>query len=208
MYAGIFEVAPRPERRDEYLELAHFLKPELEKIDGFVAVERFASKRRPGRMLSLSIWRDEDAVVRWRSHAGHRRVQHKGRSEIFADYRLRLGETVDDAAGAAGAGDGAFVTISEWTPANGAQAGGGLAVPEIGRGGVSDVDLFDSIYVPGKQLLLVSWSDPAAAAAWRPQAPARGELRHRVVRVARDYGLFDRREAPQQFPDVKRAAAE
>ena len=199
MYAGIFEVEPRPERRDEYLALAQMLKPDLEKVDGFVAVERFASKMRAGRMLSLSTWRDEEAMVRWRNHASHRRVQHKGRSEIFADYRLRIGEVVDDAA-ATGA---ALVSISEWTPAGGAAAAGALAVPT--GAAVSDVDLFESIYVPGKQLLLVSWNDASAAARWEPQAPGQGDVRHRRVRVVRDYGLFDRREAPQQFPEIKRS---
>lgn len=208
MYAVIFEVEPRPERRDEYLELAGFLKPELEKIDGFIEVERFASKIWPGRMLSLSIWRDEEAVVRWRSHAGHRRVQHKGRSEIFSGYRLRVGEVVDgpssDAAG------GAVVSISEWTPMNGAPAGGELAAPKSARESMIDFDVFESIYVPGKRLVLLSWRDGAAAAvaAWQPSAPTQEPVRHRVVRIVRDYGLFDRREAPQQFPEIKRTAAE
>lgn len=202
MYAGIFEVEPRPERRDEYLALAQMLKPELEKVDGFVEVERFASRRRAGRMLSLSTWRDEAALVRWRSHGSHRRVQHKGRAEIFADYRLRVGEVVDEAV--PDAGGGAFVSISEWTPAGGAQA----TEFESPQAGVSDIDLFESIYVPGKQLLLVSWNDASTAARWQPQAPGQGDLRHRRVRVVRDYGLFDRREAPQQFPEIKRTAAE
>ena len=208
MYAVIFEVEPRRERRDEYLQLAQFLKPELEKIDGFIGVERFAGKTWPSRMLSLSTWRDEEAVARWRSHAGHRRVQHKGRSEIFSGYRLRVGEIVDGAA-VSGAVGGAFVSISEWTPASGAPGGGELAGPKSARESVTDVDLFESIYVPGKRLLLLSWSDGAAAAvtAVQPSAPAQ-DLRHRLVRVVRDYGLFDRREAPQFFPEIPRTAAE
>ena len=64
---------------------------------------------------------------------------------------------------------------------------------------MSDVDLFESIYVPGKQLLLLSWRDGAAAAAFRPQAPGQGDLRHRIVRVVRDYGLFDRRDKSDEL---------
>src|SRR2546425_671384 len=89
MFAVIFEVRPKKERWDEYLALAGQLKPKLEAIDGFVENERFASKREEGRLLSLSIWRDEKAVIRWRTQGEHHGVQEKGRFEVFEDYRLR-----------------------------------------------------------------------------------------------------------------------
>src|SRR5215470_15296034 len=96
MFAVIFEVQPRKERWDDYLELAKHLKPRLEAIDGFIDNERFISKRAQGRVLSLSTWRDEKSVVRWRTEGEHRGVQEKGRSKIFHDYHLRVGEiTVD-----------------------------------------------------------------------------------------------------------------
>jgi heme-degrading monooxygenase HmoA len=96
MYAVIFEVEPAPGKRDEYLEIAGELKPELEKIDGFISVERFSSLTTPGKMLSLSFWRDEDAIRRWREHERHHRAQFRGRGGVFADYRLRVAAVVRD----------------------------------------------------------------------------------------------------------------
>ena len=95
MFAVIFEVEPKPGRTDDYLRLAASLKPEVEKIDGFIEIERFASRRREGRVLSLSIWRDEAAVGRWRAFDAHRAAQRQGRSDIFADYRIRVGEIAE-----------------------------------------------------------------------------------------------------------------
>lgn len=96
MIAVIFEVWPADGRRDEYLDLAAQLKPELEKMDGFISVERFQSITDPGKMLSLSIWRDEAAVTGWRNHMLHRRTQAKGRRGVFRDYRLRVAGVVRD----------------------------------------------------------------------------------------------------------------
>ena len=90
MIAVIFEVDPRPGAASRYFELAAALKAELESIDGFISVERFESIARPGHFLSLSFWRDEAAVQRWRCHGTHRLAQREGRSEILADYRLRV----------------------------------------------------------------------------------------------------------------------
>ena len=96
MIAVIFEVWPADGRRESYLDHAARLRPELEKIDGFISVERFQSITDPGKMLSLSIWRDEAAVARWRKHAPHRRTQSKGRAGVFSDYRLRVAGVVRD----------------------------------------------------------------------------------------------------------------
>ena len=96
MIAVIFEVRPKPERRQEYLDLAAALRPQLEKIDGFISIERFESLTEPGKILSLSVFRDEAAVTAWRNIAAHRRAQAKGRGEIFADYRLRIAGVIRD----------------------------------------------------------------------------------------------------------------
>jgi heme-degrading monooxygenase HmoA len=96
MHAVIFEVVPAEGRVDDYLGFAAKLKPELEKIDGFISVERFESLTQKGKVLSLSFWRDEDALVRWRQHEQHHRAQLAGRAGIFADYRLRIAAVIRD----------------------------------------------------------------------------------------------------------------
>ncbi len=96
MIAVIFEVWPGEGRRDEYLDIAAGLRPELEKIDGFISIERFASMYEDGKLLSLSFWRDEAAVKAWREQADHRAAQDKGRNELFANYRLRIADVLRD----------------------------------------------------------------------------------------------------------------
>ena len=96
MIAVIFEVQPREGQRQAYLDLAASLRPALEKLDGFVSIERFESLTSPGKVLSLSIWRDEEAVARWRSLEAHREAQISGRRSIFADYRLRVAHVMRD----------------------------------------------------------------------------------------------------------------
>jgi heme-degrading monooxygenase HmoA len=223
MFVVIFEVQPRSERADEYLKLAQHLKPMLEKIDGFLEVERFASRRTEGRLLSISAWRDEKALVRWRTDAGHHRVQARGRSEVFEDYRLRVGEVAADTAQAAGAaraalaqtrfdeteiGDAKAVTITElMTDVSESAASNTLPSRPAGvtAGGLVDQEVFASIYTEGKLVLLASWRDAAAAQAFQPATA--GVTRHRRVRVIRDYGMFERREAPQYYPVRARAGA-
>ncbi len=220
MFEVIFEVQPKQERWDEYLALAKLLKPEIEQIDGFIDNERFGSKRTAGRLLSLSTWRDEKAVIRWRTHAIHHGVQEKGRFEVFEDYHLRVGEIVADTHVPAGqslrkqrfdeteTGLAKVVTISELDgTADGKPARPDLAlalgVPPTGSNGVGDQELWESIYRPGKLALVVSWIDAAAADRWRPVGSV--QARHRAVRVIRDYGMADRREAPQFYPPVEAA---
>ena len=96
MIAVIFEAQPHPGRRDAYLDAAARLRPLLEKIDGFVSIERFESLTTPGKILSLSLWRDEEAVRTWRNIDEHRRIQAAGRQSIFADYRLRVAAVIRD----------------------------------------------------------------------------------------------------------------
>jgi len=96
MIAVIFEVWPAPGHADEYFKLAGELRADLEKIDGFISVERFESVTQKGKFVSLSFWRDEDAVRRWRSLESHRGAQSAGRGGIFADYRLRVASVIRD----------------------------------------------------------------------------------------------------------------
>src|SRR4051812_36331466 len=135
MFIVIFEVQPKPKKFDDYLALAKELKPKLEAIDGFIDNERFKSKRNDQRVLSLSTWRDEKAVVRWRTHGGHHGVQEKGRFEVFEDYHLRVGEITADTQPPQGlsvkeehfdetaVGDAKVATVTELTPEEGSALG-------------------------------------------------------------------------------------
>ncbi len=96
MIAVIFEVQPHPEHKDEYLDAGASLRPLLDGIDGFISIERFASLTQPGKIVSLSYWRDEAAVRQWRNVGEHRRIQAEGRASIFADYRLRVAHVLRD----------------------------------------------------------------------------------------------------------------
>jgi heme-degrading monooxygenase HmoA len=219
MFAVVFEVNPKPEQWDAYLGYARLLRPELERVNGFVDNERFSSLRRQGWMLSLSIWRDEKAVVRWRTSANHHEIQHKGRTGVFRDYHLRVGEITADNRLPAGetlreqrldetAATAKLICLTEGIVENLPTEPGAAAVTEklgapSGVPGLVDWDVFASIYQEGKYILLTSWRDGAAAAEWH--GPTSGDFRHRRVRVIRDFGMFDRAEAPQYFPDVARA---
>ena len=96
MMAVISEVTPAPGQRGAYLDAAAALKPLLAQIDGFVSIERFESLSAPDKLLSLSFWRDEEAVARWRQQEAHRSTQAAGRDHVFADYRLRVAAVVRD----------------------------------------------------------------------------------------------------------------
>jgi heme-degrading monooxygenase HmoA len=222
MFSVIFEVLPAEGKKDEYLELAKHLKPILETIDGFVDNERFESKLRPGLVLSHSTWRDEKSVIRWRTEGEHHAVQEKGRFEIFQDYHLRVGDVTSDTNPPKAApvhqrrfdetevGPAKIVTFTEITPKKDAAFATQydmLAIHlglDVSGGSVLEHNVYASIYNPGKLALLVSWNDPKAAETWAPKKiDGVDELRHRKVLVVRDYGRFDRREAPQYYADVK-----
>jgi len=96
MIAVIFEVWPRADKKDAYLNMAQRMRKELEQIDGFISVERFESITEAGKMLSVSFFRDESAVQQWRELQAHREAQQAGRGSYFADYRLRVCEVQRD----------------------------------------------------------------------------------------------------------------
>ncbi len=96
MIAVIFEVWPEADRKQEYLDIAAGLRPLLEQVDGFISIERFESLSEPGKILSLSVFRDEAAVARWRQLEQHREAQTSGRNGIFRNYRLRVAGVIRD----------------------------------------------------------------------------------------------------------------
>ena len=192
MFAVIFEVKPRPESWNEYLGHAGVLRPELVAIEGFIANERYSSLGRPGWLVSLSIWRDEKALIRWRTHALHHEIQGKGRTAVFADYHLRVGEIVVDTDldappvrqrfDSTEAGAVNTVSLTERPLESGATVPSG--------------DVFDSITRPGNGLYLREWPSIPSAEAGVAGTPGH----HLVVQIIRDYGMFARAEAPQYFP--------
>jgi heme-degrading monooxygenase HmoA len=224
MFSVLFEVYPKTEKWDEYLGYAKLLRPELEKIDGFVDNIRYRSLTRKGWILSLSGWRDEKALVRWRTQGMHHAMQEKGRFEVLRDYHLRVGQITQDTRLPEGqilaeqrldeteAGEGTTVILieakqpPEWVEgATPEQVARRLGL-EPGARGLVSWDVFDAVLAPGEIILLLSWKDRLAAEAFerRTTLPEGGQLRG--IRVVRDYSMFDRREAPQYYPDVTPAA--
>ena len=189
MFAVIFEVNPHADRWDDYLRHAAVLRPEVQRIEGFVSNERFIRRDGSGWLVSLSVWRDEKALIRWRTHALHHEFQGKGRTDILAGYQLRVGEIVAD------------------TEAPGLLPQQRFDVTEVGSAKFLTVTeepvqadtAFESITRPGHSLSLSGWPNQAAA-----EAGIGGKSgRHRIVRVIRDYGMFERAEAPQYYPPAQ-----
>jgi len=203
MFVVLFEVQPKKSQWDRYLELAGLLRPELEQISGFIDNDRYASEQTDGKLLSLSTWESEKALIRWRTQGLHHDVQQQGRFEVFADYHLRVGEVATDSErpdlpktrlDVTETGPAPAATVAEVAP--GAQ---GPATPEPNEN-LADAEWYTDIKVEGKRLLLASWRSADAAANWVTSQTAEG--RYRQVRIIRDYGMRDRTEAPQYYPDV------
>jgi heme-degrading monooxygenase HmoA len=208
VFVVLFEVQPHQERWERYLSLARLLRPDLEAIDGFLDNTRFASARTPGRLLSLSTWRDEKSLIRWRTQATHHEQgQRRGRSEILADYRLRVCEVAADTHPPAGlpvqqdrfdeteVGIGTAAMVMEPLSAD-----RGALLPSVTAApGLLDVERFDGVLDPHPPLILVSLRDLGAAEDCTPPS---AQVRVRRLRVIREYGMHDRREAPQYLPAV------
>lgn len=224
MFSVLFEVQPKPEKWDEYLENAKMLRPELEQIDGFVENIRYKSMQREGWILSLSSWRDEKSVVRWRTAQNHHFVQQKGRDDILESYHLRVGEIFADNKLPVGmellnqrndetqVGEGTMVTIITATrppghPSNVVACSQFLGLDIYSGEALVDWDVYDAVLTPGDLCLMLIWKDCSAVGYFedgeRMLLPDTHRVRH--VRVVRDYTMLDRREAPQYFAAVDRA---
>jgi heme-degrading monooxygenase HmoA len=222
MFSVIFEAQPRPGQWDAYLDSASLLRPELERVDGFVGNVHYRSLTREGWILSLSDWRDEKAVVRWRTAMPHHEVQDRGRSEILQNYHLRVGEITDDTNIPPGfaleeerldeteVGEGTTVVLI--TDTRPAEWGGTSNPPDCAEflgldpyaAEMVSWDVLDSVLTPGDLLLMLVFSDRAAADHFGDIVLLKENARLRQLRVIRDYGMFDRREAPQYYPEQRR----
>jgi heme-degrading monooxygenase HmoA len=220
MFSVLFEVHPRSDRQEAYLGYAKLLKPELEQVEGFVDNIRYRSLTRDGWILSLSNWRDEKSLVRWRTRAVHHEVQEKGRGDVFLDYHLRVGQVTRDTRLPPGyvlheqrldeteTGEATAVTLidatrtADWVRESGADAVAGWLGVAPGAPGLVAWDVFDAVLTPGAVVLLLSWRRHDDASSFEESAALPDGARCRRVRVVRDYGMFDRRESPQFYPDV------
>jgi heme-degrading monooxygenase HmoA len=180
MFAVIFEVRPHAARWDDYLGIAAMLRPELALIEGFVENTRFRSDARDGVLLSLSLWRDEKALIRWRTHAGHFAAQGRGRAEILAQYRLRVGAVGAARTDETETGDARAMLIAE---------GDAAACP-----GAITRERFTALLDPARIVTMAGFATFAEASSAAPSGI--------LVSVIRDYGMMDRREAPQFHPPV------
>ena len=225
MFSVLFEVNPRREQYDAYLNNAKMLRPELEQIEGFVENIRYGSLTREGWILSLSSWRDEKSLVRWRTMVKHHEVQEKGRSEILRDYHLRVGQYTADSALPKGCalveqrldetevGNATTVLLlSAKKPVElGAHPSSDAIANYLGldktASGYVDYDVYDAVLTPGDLILMTSWHTHDDAEAFEKSMRRPVGARSRRVRIVRDYGKYDRRETPQYYPEVAKELA-
>jgi len=210
MFSVVFEVHPKSDKWDAYLGYAKMLRPELEQVEGFVDNIRYKSLNRDGWILSLSNWADEKAVVRWRTKMKHHEVQELGRGEVLSDYKgfelkeQRLDETE--------VGEGTAIVLidakrpEEWKETtNSADCAEWLGLEPLH--GFLDWDLLEAVLTPGDIILMITFKDRQAADEFMSSVILPDTARMRSIRVIRDYSMFDRREAPQYYPEVHRPAA-
>ena len=222
MFSVLFEVHPHPTQWDAYLNNAKMLRPELEKVDGFVENIRYKSMQRDGWILSLSSWRDEKSVVRWRTAQNHHLIQQKGRDEILLDYHLRVGEIFADNKlpedmellnqrnDETEVGAGTMVTIITATrppghPANVTACSQYLGLDIYSGSNLIEWDVYEAVLTPGDLCLMLVWKNCEAVEYFEEGEKMLLPETHRVrhVRVIRDYSMVDRREAPQYFPAAR-----
>lgn len=223
VFAVLFEVQPKPEAWDGYLSTAKALRPLLEKVPGFIDNVRYASLTRPGTILSLSNWESEKALVKWRTVSAHHGAQERGRNEILGDYHLRVGEVTGDSERAEGeqqmrfdeteVGNGKAVLLldaklgKEWVKERKEKprdvaSGLGFDVTKAEAAGAVSWDVMEAVLTPGDVIVMATWKDRQDLEDFEKNTGNKDGIRRRGVRVVRDYGMFDRREAPQYYPDA------
>ncbi|KAL7904787.1 hypothetical protein GGI35DRAFT_462653 [Trichoderma velutinum] len=221
MFTVLFEVHPSLEKKALYLDIGKALRPELLQIDGFIDNIRYGSLTKPGWILSLSTWRDEKSLVRWRTQGRHHGAQENGRKEVFLDYRLRICEITTDTHIPEGygiqdqrldvtrAGDAEAVVLVSMnkTGLQNPNPGEVLDYFRLESNNIKDLvswDVFDALLDPGDAIVYLSFTTANAASEFLKECGAQKEFRYRGARVIRDYGMYNRHEAPQYYPDVER----
>lgn len=199
MQALLFEVEPRPGHEDHYFRRAAALRPLLAGHDGLLFLDRYRSESRPGIILSHSRWRDEAALARWRADGQHHAAQCAGRAEHFKDYRIRISHVLRAIGGtgedARYSEDGAYADPDT----NAARYLAILATR--GTAATADGETFRSVTAGDTLLTVVQLAAPEDGHALLDDTRSVG-THAMLCRVTRDYGMFDRAEAPQHFPDA------
>lgn len=207
MLALFFEVRPKPDRVEEYLDTAAKLKPELDALGGCLLLDRFKSLEREGVLLSFQIWRDEAAMTAWRTNAVHHKAQTLGRTQIFLDYRLRVAQVVREEEPGKPAWNAQRLNVYN-DPAHKSPRYL-MAVQSTSEAFVASeatyIESYASIYREGEYLHVAEV--PSARAGievsenCRIGAPA---YNYRLCEIERDYGMFERAEAAQYYPAMTR----
>ena len=210
MIGLFFEVQTRPGHRDQYLNLAASLKPELEMVGGCLFIDRFRSLTRENLLLSYQIWQDEGALTAWRVHARHHRVQEIGREAVFSDYRIRIAQVIHEAR----------PKQPVWQPERRTPYNDPARRPptyvlaaesksaELPVRAEWRHDAFASVYRTGQFAHLIDVPDQQAGIAFGDKLFADSTTEYvRLFEVMRDYGMYERAEAPQYYPPVERSSA-
>jgi heme-degrading monooxygenase HmoA len=209
MMSLFFEVEVKPERTEQYLTLAASLKPRLDEMGGCVFLDRFRSLSRQNLLLSYQIWQDEGAMTAWRVDAQHHKVQTLGREEVFSNYRLRIGQVIHEAR--RGGGDWRPDRLTPYNdPARRKPTYVLVTESESAKLPVKPVwssDAFASVYREGRFAHVIELPDHGSGVDFADRLLADpGTEYTRIVEITRDYGMYDRSEAPQYYPPVARTA--
>lgn len=190
----LFDVKPWEDQVNQYLSIAASLRPEMDACGGCEFIDRFRRMEDPAWILSFQIWRDEASLVKWRQHATHHHAQVTGREKVFEDYRLRVGEVVRAETPGKPAWQQQTITRE-----------GRYVVMTDAQGQLSPAPQFKSLYRDGAMLSVVQVQSFAAALDAMEECRIGGAVTQAWIGVIeRDYGMFDRAQAPQHYPPVKR----
>lgn len=210
MISQFFEVQIKPGHQDQYLDLAASLKPALMAMGGCLFIDRFKSLTRENLLLSYQIWQDEAAMTAWRVNAHHHEVQRTGREKVFSDYRIRVAQVIHEAR------PGQPVWQPERrTPYNDpARRPPTYVIASESKSAQLPVkvewrsDVFGSVYRDGHYAHLIDLPDYQSGVEFGPRLFGDPTTEYfRIFEVMRDYGMYDRTEAPQYYPPISRDTA-
>ena len=207
MIGLFFEVQTRPGHRDQYLNLAASLKPDLEALGGCLFIDRFRSLTQENLLLSHQIWQDEGALTAWRAHAHHHEVQTIGREKVFSDYRIRVAQVIHEAR----PGQPVWQPERRTAYNDPARRPPTYVLTAESKSATLPVqtewrsDAFASVYREGHFAHLIDLPDHSSGVEFGARLFADSTTEYfRIFEVMRDYGMYERTEAPQYYPPVRK----